>query len=275
MKKITKSLFAFLAFIVCFFVLTNQSVSAAEKIEDENDEYVVINPNSNGKAIHKYDYVQYTNSRDIDIRLIIEDSKLEEYDTMFEVCEKLPGSSLDSSLSKTNCSSYLLDGEDVRFQISGRQDGEKELTINLYSNYTNKTIKDRIIKKITLDTTGPIITITDGEYVYIAQGETYTEKGATCIDDSGINDKECEAITLDNEVNMNKEGYQYIRYRATDFLGNETIAVRKIIVEIEKEKSNSMHYWIGAGIGIAILSAFLFIKVFQNKEKQKRQSSIL
>ena len=71
---------------------------------------------------------------------------------------------------------------------------------------------------------------------------------------------------------MTNDSYQYIRYKAVDFLGNESNAVRKILVEIEVEEQDNSLYWIGAGFGVSILAALLFIQVWKNKEKQKNQS---
>ena len=124
-----------------------------------------------------------------------------------------------------------------------------------------------------LDTIGPIINITGGEYVFVPLDQNYVEQGATCTDDSGVLLGECSVDYEETEIKKNVNSYQYVRYTAKDFLGNETNVVRKILVEIEKpvEKKNYT-YWIVAGVGVALLSAFLFLQVWKNKEKQKNQS---
>ena len=263
MKKIKNYLFIFIMFVLTIFVVSNNSVSALDD--------VVFNPNSNGEGNYVYDGIQYTLSRDIDIAINVEQSELDTYDTMFNICEYISASSIDNTREQEKCSSYLTEQGNKRFQISGRNDGEKKLIIYFYSNFENKAVARKIEKKITLDTTGPIINLTGGEYIYLLQGEIYSELGATCEDDSGVVSETCVVEIEPANIDMNKKGYQYIRYKAVDFLGNEVNTTRKIVVEQIEEKSKDI-YWIGAGIGIAILAAFLFIKVFQNKEKQKNQS---
>ena len=238
-------------------------------------EDVVINPNSVGEPKNMYDDIQYTSSRDIDIAINIDEDVLANYDPLFKICEIIPGSTIDQTREQEKCSTYSSEQGIKKFQLSGRGDGEKtiKITFSYVSGGLSGTYTET--KKIVLDTTGPVIDLTGGEYVYLLQGETYSELGATCTDDSGVNLEACTVEIGEANIDMNKKGYQYIRYRAEDFLGNEVNVNRKVVVEIPEEKSSGVYYWVAAGIGIALLAAFLFIKVFQNKEKQKNQSSVL
>ena len=69
----------FVAILLGVFVMSSNNVKATEE--------VVFNPDSNGTATHVYEDVQYTSARDIDIKINIEQEDLDEFDTMFDVCE--------------------------------------------------------------------------------------------------------------------------------------------------------------------------------------------
>lgn len=270
MKKIKKIIFTFIFMLVCFFVFQNNMVLAADTT-DLNDELIVINPNSSNEPNYKIDDVQYTRSRDITIKTLIDDETLETYDTRFRICEHIPADSADNIREQERCSYYLTSSKENSFQLVGRNDGEKTLNIYFYSNYATQTKVKTVTKKIVLDTTGPIITLTNGEYVFVPQGERYEEPGATCLDDSGVVSEECYVEIEEASIDMNQEGYQYIRYTATDFLGNEVNVVRKVMVEIKKEKSNNTYWYLAIG-GIVVLALALGYVVIKNKEKQKNQS---
>lgn len=260
MKLLRKYVFTLILIVASFFVMQNDISLAANE--------VIINNNE-----HIYDGIQYTSARDINISIDIDETELAKYDDLFDVCEVIPSKDTAGGVrDQENCSYYLKTTKNLVFQLTGRQDGEKTLLVRFYTDYTNKAGKQEFVKKIVLDTIGPVITLTDGEYIYLPEGQSYVEPGATCADDSGIDGATCEVIIEKAEIDMNKSGYQYIRYKAIDFLGNEVNVYRKVLVEIEENESNNNIYWIFAGVGIAILAGFLFIKVWQNKEKQKNQS---
>ena len=264
MKRVKNYLGLLILMMAAFFIVENHLCKASEQ--------VVINPSSSGEASNMYEGIQYTRARDIIVKINIDESELALYDDYFDICEVIPASSIDNVVAHENCSYYYTENGSNAFQISGRHDGEKVLNIYFYSSYENKAKSKTITKTIVLDTTGPLITLNGGEYIYIPLVESYEELGATCVDDSGYTGAECSVTIGEANIDMKKQGYQYIRYTAVDFLGNEENVLRKVLVEIEEEKSNSYLYWVGAGIGIAILAAFLFIHVWKYKEKQKNQS---
>ena len=172
---------------------------------------------------------------------------------------------------KQYCSTYLILEDEYNFQIPGMGDGEKTIKIYIHSLGNQQGSLKTITKKIFLDTTAPVITLKEGAYIFLSKGQKYVEPGATCEDDSGLITGECNVAIQDVEIDMHSKDYQYIRYTAKDFLGNETNAVRVIMIEVP-EKDTDYTFWIFAGIGIAILAAFLFLQAWKNKEKQKNQS---
>lgn len=270
MKKIKNKIFMFAAILLGAFMVSNNSVKAAED--------VVFNPDLNGNGANIYGEVQYTAARDINVQVTMSEQALKDYDTMFRICEYLPASNINNTRSEEKCSSYSTDNEIKRFQISGRGDGEKTIKIYFYNDYNpeliNASIAKTVEKKIVLDTTGPIIELVGGEYIYLLQSEEYEELGATCTDDSGVAGETCTPTIGEARIDKTKEGFQYIRYSAEDFLGNEVIVTRKIVVEIPKEKKDYT-YWIIAGVGIVALGFFLMGVVIKNKDKNRKQSSIL
>ena len=153
------------------------------------------------------------------------------------------------------------------------KDGEKVLKIRFYSNYTNKAVVDEVTKAIIIDSTGPKITLNGGEYLYLAAGKDYKEPGFVCEDTSDILDNSCKVTGYqDAKINKQKTGYQYIRYTVTDFLGNETNVLRKVMVEVSTEDGGIDMYWFFAIGVVVIVSGVLAIKVIKNKDQQKNQS---
>lgn len=270
MKKIKNKIFMCIAILLGVFMLSSNKVKAVEE--------VVFNPDSNGNGAHIYEGVQYTSARDIDIKINMDEEVLQEYDTMFRICEYIPASTINNTRSEEKCATYSTDNGVKRFQLSGRGDGEKTINIYFYNDYNPNVVNDSVVKtiekKIVLDTTGPIIELIGGEYIYLLQSEDYEELGATCIDDSGVANETCTPVIGEANIDKTKEGFQYIRYSAEDFLGNEVIVTRKIVVEMPKEKKDYT-YWYTAGGGVIVLALFLGWVVIKNKEKQKQQSSVL
>lgn len=287
MKKIKEYVLIFMLALLGIFVV-NGNVVCAEETGDESDpteNYVVVNPDSKGEPSNVYEVVisgegenqvtqskQYTNSRNLVIKINFPSTEVLKYDDQFAVCEVIA----TANSTKERCANYLISEEVAHFQLTSKNDGEKEVNITFKGVKfdSNNHYPDLVLnKKIVLDTIGPVIDLTGGEYIFIPLGKNYEEQGATCTDDSGVVLKSCTVEYKQPNIDMKSETYQYIRYSAKDFLDNETIVVRKVLVEQEKEvEKKDYSVWIYSGIGVAILSAFLFIQVWKNKEKQKNQS---
>lgn len=278
MKKIVEYLILITVMMLCFVSVDFNCVQAeGEEVVKEEDK-IVINPKSDGSPMHVYNIetkdengevtsssiVQFTNSRDIPIAINFTEEELENYNETFSICEKMK----TSNGNKEKCANYSITEKMVYFQLSSMDDGEKEI----YVAFSGKNGYKKITKKIVLDTTGPVINLTEGEYLYIPLGGSYKEKGAVCTDDSLYTLGGCSVDIEEANIDMNKETYQYVRYTAEDFLGNESTVVRKVLVEIAVEESSNTLYWVAAGFGVAVLSALLLLQVWKNKEKQKNQS---
>lgn len=270
------------------FLSFNEKVFAAED--------AVINANSNGEPRDVYyentynedtgeliavTAKQYTRTRDITITLNQDAINLEndggaKYED-FIVCEVLYIEEDEQQIieHKDNCTKFPVSEKNLNYQIKSENDGEKQIV--LIFNYEGKTQwtqeDDIIVKKITLDTMGPVITLNGGEYVFVPSGNTYEEQEATCEDDSGVaTEGGCKVTIEETTIDMKKTGFQYIRYTATDFLGNETNVLRKVMVEVVEDKGGIDLYWYFAIGFLVIVVLSLGYIVIKNKDKQKNQS---
>ena len=77
------------------------------------------------------------------------------------------------------------------------------------------------------DTTPPVITITGDNPVNIKVGDSYTDAGATAVDDV---DGEVNVTTVSNDVDTTQIGTYYVTYEATDVAGNKATAKREVHV---------------------------------------------
>lgn len=304
MKKIKLFIFVLFSMILSFASVNVKAEGEGQGEGEETPvlEHVVINANSSGEATNVFDVVvkneaeeetpeegegtepapvvtekkQFTRTRDITLTINASEEILNKYDS-FVVCEVLRINDDEEKIvvGIDECPKYSLSNKVHNYQLRSPYDGEKEIYI-IY-DYEGKSkwsqAKDLITKNIVLDTTGPVININNGEYVYVTFGNTYTEMGAECIDDSLVSiEGGCSVVVEDTQIDKNKEGYQYIRYTATDFLGNETNVLRKVMMEVKTEEKGIDLYWYVAGGLVFIVAGFLTVKVIKNKDKQKNQS---
>ncbi len=78
------------------------------------------------------------------------------------------------------------------------------------------------------DFTPPVVTLLGEPYIELEIGDTYTEAGATALDD--VDGDVTASITTDNPVDT-AESYAYaVTYTATDATGNEGTATRDVVV---------------------------------------------
>lgn len=305
MKKITRYIFALCFSLFVLFYVGTYNVKADDNTE-KDDFKMVINPDSNGEPTYSYPYdiemevlpgvtetvtlhKQYTNSRDIVVSIYIAKDTTSVYSNKFQVCEIIKENTEGNVEALRYCSEYMVSSDVVTltnsegveeewyvtnslFQIRGVNDGAKDIEVKINRTDALGTTILTKTQEIIIDTTGPVITLEGGEYVYLAAGDTYTDLGAVCVDDSEVIESACKVTAEDKVIDSSKEGYQYIMYTAVDFLGNETNISRKIIVETKVEEGGISLYWIFAGIVVLLVGVFLIYVVLKNKEKQRNQS---
>lgn len=261
MKKIYNYLILAVFMFIGVLVFNTMQVKAIE---------VTINPNSEGTGKYIINGIQYSSTRNIEVSVTFSEDELASMDTMFKICETIPGSSVDTTRDQTNCSNYSSQNGVKLFQLQGRQDGEKKIKVIIYTDIENNIELANVEKAIVLDTTGPKITLNGGDNIYVSLGESYEELGASCSDESGI-DSAC-TVTIGNKTKKN--GYEEIIYTAIDSLGNESNVKRIIRYEVKESKDINVGLLVGL-FAVVILAAFLGIKVFQNHEKRKKEMTVL
>jgi len=108
--------------------------------------------------------------------------------------------------------------------------GSYTLTYTATDSAGNKATKTRtvIVKPSAVtDTTKPVITLIGPARITINEGVSYTDAGATAVDDQ---DGSLE-VTATGSVDINNAGNYIITYTATDSAGNKAIKTRTIIVK--------------------------------------------
>lgn len=283
MKKVEKYLITIITMLFMFFVFNNHIVGALQ-------DFVVINADANGNptnihvvetgideqtGIPKTESKQFTRTRDVTLTVNAPTSILEKYED-FIVCDVVIISESQKKIDSDNCPKYSLRQNVHNYQLQLESDGEKEIAIifnYLGKNNWNSLQDDIIVKKIVLDTTGPVISLEGGEYVYIPLGKSYSELGASCEDDSIVKvDGGCKVVIEESDIDASKSGFQYIRYTAVDALGNESNILRKVMVEVKSEGGGIDLYWYFAIGALVITIMSVSYAVIKNKEKQRNQS---
>lgn len=80
-------------------------------------------------------------------------------------------------------------------------------------------------KNTSTDNTPPVITLNGPEHIYVDKGSTYTDAGATALDetDGDITSQ----IIIHNPVDPNTVGTYYVTYNVSDKAGNDAVEVKR------------------------------------------------
>jgi len=98
---------------------------------------------------------------------------------------------------------------------------------DIAGNTATATRMVNVVEATTTDIIAPVITITGGTPITISVGTTYTDAGATAIDDV---DGTTTVTTVSNDVDSNTVGTYSVVYSATDIAGNTATATRTVNV---------------------------------------------
>lgn len=107
--------------------------------------------------------------------------------------------------------------------------GTYNVTYNVSDSSTNAA--DQIVRTVNVvDTTKPVITLVGGNEVTLDYETTYTDAGATALDNYDGN--LTASTTINNPVNTSLAGTYYVTYNVTDSAGNKADEVsRKVVVK--------------------------------------------
>jgi len=118
----------------------------------------------------------------------------------------------------------------VSNDVDTTQVGTYYVTYEAIDAAGNKAILKRevhVVENTSADITPPVITITGGNPVNIKVGDSYTDAGATAVDDV---DGEVNVTTVSNDVDTTQIGTYYVTYEAIDAAGNKATAKREVYV---------------------------------------------
>lgn len=117
-----------------------------------------------------------------------------------------------------------------------------------------------------VDSKGPIITLKGLENIEHSRKEKFIDPGiASVIDDKDGNIKISKVKIDDSDLNVNKNGTYEIKYRVKDSFGNETIKIRKVVINqrlgktVEKDtKKTNGYYKAGKQNNYIMIDGILF-----------------
>jgi len=199
---------------------------------DAYPSYVVSEDIASSDNVDIYDgavYNSYTNS-----------SKLVAYSFFTDTMKELTGTDrptfmtlAPNSITKVRIYIYI-EGQDVDnydFASIGKQIAvnfgfTKERFIETDINYTGPDLNEGFGP----DTTGPVVTILGDNPMVVAQGGTYTDPGATALDDLD-GDVTSSIVTGGDTVDTATIGTYNVTYTVSDAHSNETIETRVVNVQ--------------------------------------------
>ncbi len=145
------------------------------------------------------------------------------------------------SIVATTTGSYVDAGatafDNIDGNITSRIASSSNVNISVVGNYSviytvsdnagNSATGTRVVYVLaTADTVAPVITILGSNPINVTRGSTYTDAGATALDNvDGV-----VAVTASGTVNTSATGTYFINYRATDSSGNVGTATRTVNV---------------------------------------------
>ncbi len=123
-------------------------------------------------------------------------------------------------------------------------DTEYDIIYSVEDSSGNTAVERR--KVLIVDDIAPVISINGSANMRILVNSTYTEKGATAIDekDGDLSDK----IEISGKVNTSKVGEYKIKYTVSDKSGNKAETTRKVVVYKESTNPSS------SGTGVIYLT---------------------
>ncbi|QWB99420.1 DUF5011 domain-containing protein [Mycoplasmatota bacterium] len=103
--------------------------------------------------------------------------------------------------------------------------GNYEVTVSVEDEEGN--INEKTITVTVVDSEAPVITLTGDETLFIEYLDTYTEPGATCIDNY---DETC-ALTVSQSIDTSALNTYIVTYSTIDSSGNEANITRTVIIQ--------------------------------------------
>lgn len=178
------------------------------------------------EIIYEYSYKEkkYEKSQTI----VVKDNTspvLEIKDTTFTYCPNKKSKKYDLQ-AIDNYDGDITDKVEIKVE-------DKRLIFSVTDSSNNTTTIEK--EAIEEDKEPPLITVNEGEYVYLKKGEKYEEKGATVTDNC---DELTDALEITGNVDTNKEGKYTVTYKVQDKSGNVSTKTRFVFVTDSKTVSS-------------------------------------
>lgn len=159
--------------------------------------------------------------------------------SLFEVRQVL--NDLETELA--NIQVTILDEEFVKINIEKIESKEEKQTLQYIVTYNNgQEYKSSIIyidSNTIPDTEKPVITLTNDSTINLYVGDTYTEYGATAVDnvDGNISGE----IVISGEVDTSVAGTYYVTYNVSDEAGNTADEVMRTVIVSTRPSSGFVY----------------------------------
>lgn len=141
-----------------------------------------------------------------------------------------------------------------RFVHSPGTDGSRTASVQIYENGTAVGSPITITLNVgaaQADTIPPVITLNGSSVVFINQNDTYTELGATALDD--VDGNVSGGIVITGSVNTATLGLYQITYTVSDAALNEAQSVRSVIVRDPSATQNNNGFSLKANINTCLI----------------------
>jgi hypothetical protein len=109
---------------------------------------------------------------------------------------------------------------------------------DIAGNTATATRMVNVVEATTTDIIAPVITITGGTPITISVGTTYTDAGATAIDDV---DGTTTVTTVSNDVDSNTVGTYSVVYSATDIAKHSNCNKNRLTLSLAEAEATSPH----------------------------------
>ena len=194
------------------------NVFSCDKVKVKSDGKV--DTSKLGKYKVKYTLTSGSNKKNISQVVEVKDTekpKLEIEDKIAYVCPK------DKKVQKIKMKATDNYDGDLTEKIETKFKDDKVI-VSIKDSSGNKTTKNLETK--VEDKEAPVITVNGQKTVYVSVGSTYTDEGASAIDNC---DGEIK-VDVNNSVDTSKEGVYTVIYTAKDSSGNEAKEQREVKV---------------------------------------------
>lgn len=126
--------------------------------------------------------------------------------------------------------------------VNTRKEGDYVLTYTVADAAGNQAQRTRTVRvgaggPVQTDTQAPVITLNGDDPMTLSVGDTYTEPGASAVDD--VDGDVSDEVTIGGTVITQEAGSYTVTYSVSDKAGNQSTATRTVVVEEEQASTDT------------------------------------